>query len=74
MLSVQKSLGHQFIAGLDDKGKIDLAQMYLGANKSTWMHNKVLERHTNVLENQDLLAIYKINPLLFLLHPPYELS
>lgn len=28
-------LGHQFIAGLDDKGKIDLVQVYLGAGKST---------------------------------------
>ena len=28
-------LGHQFIAGLDDKGKIDLVQVYLGANKLT---------------------------------------
>ncbi|MCJ1343817.1 hypothetical protein MMC31_002014 [Peltigera leucophlebia] len=28
-------LGHQFIAGLDDKGKVDLVQVYLGANKST---------------------------------------
>lgn len=28
-------LGHQFIAGLDDKGKADLVQVYLGANKST---------------------------------------
>ena len=28
-------LGHQFIAGLDDKGKIDLVQVYLGASKST---------------------------------------
>ena len=28
-------LGHQFIAGLDDKGKVDLVQVYLGADKST---------------------------------------
>ena len=28
-------LGHQFIAGLDDRGKVDLVQVYLGANKST---------------------------------------
>lgn len=28
-------LGHQFIAGLDDKGKLDLVQVYLGADKST---------------------------------------
>ena len=28
-------LGHQFIAGLDDKRKIDLVQVYLGAQKST---------------------------------------
>lgn len=28
-------LGHQFIAGLDDKGKVDLVQVYLGAHKST---------------------------------------
>lgn len=27
-------LGHQFIAGLDDKGKVDLVQVYLRANKS----------------------------------------
>ena len=27
-------LGHQFIAGLDDKGKIGLVQVYLGADKS----------------------------------------
>lgn len=28
-------LGHQFIAGLDDKGKVDLVQVYLGADKTT---------------------------------------
>ena len=28
-------LGHQFIAGLDGKGKVDLVQVYLGADKST---------------------------------------
>ena len=28
-------LGHQFIAGLDDRGKVDLVQVYLGAKKST---------------------------------------
>ena len=28
-------LGHQFIAGLDDKGKVDLVQVYSGADKST---------------------------------------
>lgn len=28
-------LGHQFIAGLDDKRKVDLVQVYLGAGKST---------------------------------------
>lgn len=28
-------LGHQFIARLDDKKKIDLIQVYLGTNKST---------------------------------------
>ena len=28
-------LGHQFVAGLDDRGKVDLVQVYLGANKST---------------------------------------
>lgn len=28
-------LGHQFIAGLDDKGKVDLVQIYLEADKST---------------------------------------
>ncbi len=28
-------LGHQFTAGLDDKGKIDLVQVYLGAGKGT---------------------------------------
>lgn len=28
-------LGHQFIAGLDDKRKVDLVQLYLVANKST---------------------------------------
>ena len=28
-------LSHQFIAGLDDRGKVDLVQVYLGANKST---------------------------------------
>ncbi len=28
-------LGHQFIVGLDDKGKVDLVQVYLGDNKST---------------------------------------
>lgn len=27
-------LGHQFLAGLDDKGKVDLVQVYLGAKKS----------------------------------------
>lgn len=29
----QDVLGHQFIAGLDDKGKVDLVQVYLGAGK-----------------------------------------
>ena len=28
-------LGHQFIAGLDDRGKVDLVLVYSGANKST---------------------------------------
>lgn len=28
-------LGHQFIAGLDDKGEVGLVQVYLGPNKST---------------------------------------
>ena len=28
-------LGHQFIVGLDDRRKVDLVQVYLGANKST---------------------------------------
>lgn len=28
-------LGHQYLAGLDDKRKVDLVQVYLGANKST---------------------------------------
>ncbi len=28
-------LGHQFIAGSDDKEQVDLVQVYLGANKST---------------------------------------
>ena len=31
---LQDVLGHQFIAGLDDKEKVDLVQVYLGANKS----------------------------------------
>lgn len=31
----QDVLGHQFIAELDDKGKINLVQVYLGADKST---------------------------------------
>ena len=33
-------LGHQFIMGLDDKGKVDLVQVYLGANKSTVTYTK----------------------------------
>lgn len=28
-------LGHQFIAGLNDKRKVDLFQVYLGADKTT---------------------------------------
>ena len=28
-------LGHQFIMGLDNKRKVDLVQVYLGADKST---------------------------------------
>lgn len=31
----QDVLGHQFIAGLDNKGKVDLVQVYLRADKST---------------------------------------
>ena len=31
----QDVLGHRCIARLDDKGKVDLVQVYLGANKST---------------------------------------
>ena len=31
----QDVLGYQFIAGLDDKKKVNLVQVYLGADKST---------------------------------------
>ena len=34
-------LGHQFIAGLDDKGKVDLVQVYLGADKTTVTYAEV---------------------------------
>lgn len=33
-------LGHQFIADLDDKKKINLFQIYLGADKSTITYTK----------------------------------
>lgn len=32
---VRDVLGHQFTAGLDDTGKLDLVQVYLGADKNT---------------------------------------
>ena len=36
-------LGHQFIAGLDDKRKVDLIQVYLGAQKSAVSYMDALQ-------------------------------
>ncbi len=36
-------LGHQLLAGLDDKGKVGLIQVYLGADKSTVTYTEAKE-------------------------------
>ena len=36
----QDILGHQFIVGLDNKEKVNLVQVYLGANKSTIIYTE----------------------------------
>lgn len=45
---------YQFIIELDDKEKIDLVQVYLGADKSTVKYTKIkklLKEYINTLKN-----------------------
>ncbi len=48
-------LGHQFIAGLDDRGKVDLVQVYLGAKNqqlATRKENQLSKKRTSGLRNR----------------------